>query len=175
MPASAIANVLVDAVVPSVEIAGTIAAMVNSDDPPPRDQSNDPTGSVRQAKRPLSCPECGGVLTEESESGVLQWACHVGHRYSPESLADAQAASVEAALWTAIRSLEERAALMERMAERCEVRGQRRSAGSFRGKARDARAQADVVRGALDQAASSSLRDLTELEADQRLDHEAAS
>jgi hypothetical protein len=30
---------------------------------------------------------------------VLQWRCHVGHRYSPESLADAQAAAVEAAMW----------------------------------------------------------------------------
>jgi two-component system chemotaxis response regulator CheB len=175
MPASAIANVTVDAVVPSDQIAATIAAMVNSDDPPPADEPSQPTDRIR-GNRPLPvCPDCGGALTEESESGVLQWHCHVGHRYSPESLADAQAASVEAALWAAIRSLEERAALMERMAERCELRGQRRSARSFGGNAQDARRQAGVVRGALDQAAGNALRVLTEPEAAQDLDAEAAS
>ena len=175
MPASAIANVTVDAVVPSSQIAATIAAMVNSEDPPPPGPPSQLTEAQIRGNRPLAvCPECGGVLTERSESGVLQWHCHVGHRYSPESLVDDQAAAVEAALWAAIRSLEERAALVERIAERCEVRGQPRSARSFRGKAHDTRRQADIVRGALDQAAASSLRDLTELEAAVGLD-EAAS
>jgi two-component system chemotaxis response regulator CheB len=150
--------------------------MVNSEDPPPDEAPTQLAASQSRGNRPLAvCPECGGVLTEESESGVLQWHCHVGHRYSPESLADAQAEAVEAALWAGIRSLEERAALMERMSERCEVRGQARSARSFSAKAHDARRQADVVRGALDQAAANSLRDLTEIEAAQGLDAEAAS
>ena len=175
MPASAIANVTVDAVVPSNQIAATIAAMVNSDDPPPPDARSELSEPQIRGERPLAvCPECGGVLTEENESGVLQWHCHVGHRFSPESLADAQAEAVEAALWAAVRSLEERAALMERMAERCDVRTHSRSARGFRGKAHDARRQADVVRRAIDQAAASSLRHLTELDATQSLD-EAAS
>jgi two-component system CheB/CheR fusion protein len=38
----------------------------------------------------------------------MQWECRVGHRYSPESLADAQAGDVEAALWAGIRALEDR-------------------------------------------------------------------
>jgi two-component system chemotaxis response regulator CheB len=176
MPASAIAHVTVDAVVPSDQIAATIAAMVNGEDPPPGDAPTQLSGSQTRGNRPLAvCPECGGVLTEESQPGVLQWHCHVGHRYSPESLAHAQATAVEAALWAAVRSLEERAALMERMAERCESRGQLRSARSFSAKAHNARRQADVVRGTLDHAAANSVRDLTEIETAEGLDAEVAS
>ena len=71
----------------------------------------------RAATATLSiCPECGGVLSEHTEAGLTQWRCRVGHRYSPESLADAQAEDVEAALWAAVRALEDRQALLERMA-----------------------------------------------------------
>jgi two-component system chemotaxis response regulator CheB len=150
--------------------------MVKGNDPPPSDGPREVAGGERRGNQPQSvCPECGGVLTEESVSGVLQWHCHVGHRYSPESLADAQAASVEAAMWTAVRSLQERAALMERLAERCELHGQSRSARSFRAKARDAREQADTVRGAIDDAAATSLRHLIAIESEDDLDAEAAS
>ncbi len=42
MPASAIANVAVDAIVPSGLVATTIAGMVNGEDPPPAGASEDP-------------------------------------------------------------------------------------------------------------------------------------
>jgi two-component system, chemotaxis family, protein-glutamate methylesterase/glutaminase len=118
MPASALAKVSVDAVVPSEQIAGTIARMVRSEGLRPVDTPNDAFGPTAPAERSISvCPECGGGLTETREAGVLQWQCRGGHRYSPESLADAQSASVETALWAAIRALHERQALIERMAQ----------------------------------------------------------
>jgi two-component system chemotaxis response regulator CheB len=159
MPANAIANVAVDAVVPSDQIAEAIATLVQSDDPP---LSGAEGGDVWTAAdvAAMACPECGGVLVAGRQAGVEQWRCQVGHRYSQDSLADAQAASVEAALWLAIRALHERSDLLARLAHRCDERGQPRSARSFRTKARDAREQADLVRVALNGAATTSLQSL---------------
>jgi two-component system chemotaxis response regulator CheB len=161
MPISAIANVAADMVVPSDRIASAIAEMVAREDPPPPD-STDPENLVREENASISCPECGGVLSAERHAGVEQWRCQVGHRYSQESLAEAQGASVEAALWSAIRALRERGDLLDRLATQCEARDQPRSARSFHNQARDARTQADLVRSALDGAATTSLRSLPE-------------
>lgn len=150
MPSTALAHVAVDAIVPSERIAETIVAMVKGDDPPPTAAENE----LQLARFPgdpeaTICPECGGVLTERKEAGVKFWQCRVGHRYSPEGLVDAQALDVEAALWAAVRTLEDRARLLDRMAERYEPRGHTRSIRSFREKAAAARSQAEAVRAAL--------------------------
>ena len=63
-----------------------------------------------------SCPECGGVLEEIEESGMLRFRCRVGHQYSPDSLLEDQGEAVEKALWAAIRNLEEQAEFSERLA-----------------------------------------------------------
>ncbi|HEY2770786.1 MAG TPA: chemotaxis protein CheB [Solirubrobacteraceae bacterium] len=168
MPTSAIANVAVDAVVSSPQIADAIADMVKGGDPPPP-KPTDPEKWVDEQDASISCPECGGVLEAEREAGVEQWRCQVGHRYSQESLAESQAASVEAALWTAIRALRERGDLLERLAGQCQARGQLRSARSFRSKAEDARSHADQVRRALTGAATTSLGSLSEGEDDEEL------
>lgn len=156
MPASAIANVAVDSVASTAYIAETITAMVNGahqpPDPPPADE---PPGS--EHSEVTICPECGGVLTEHSEAGTVQWTCRVGHRYSPESLVDAQASDVEAALWTAVRALEDRTVLLSRMSDQLEQRGHSRSSRRFRRRAHDAHQQADLVRRALAQAAQLTL------------------
>jgi two-component system chemotaxis response regulator CheB len=156
MPANAIANVEVDAVVPSQLIARKIVEMVSEGDPPPPEQSgnvNEPTKDGEAAV----CPECGGVLIERSEAGVPQWRCRVGHRYSTESLVDAQANGVEGALWTAVRALEDRAALLTRMAEHAQAREQARTARRFRRQAQSASDQAETVRRALVAAGQTTL------------------
>jgi two-component system chemotaxis response regulator CheB len=89
---------------------------------------------------------------------MTQWECRVGHRYSPDSLADAQAAGVEAALWAAVRALEDRELLLARMADQAEARGQPRSARSFRQRAAAAAEHAQQVRAALARAAATTLR-----------------
>lgn len=165
MPAAAIANVAVDAIVPSDRLASTIAAMVMGADPPPSRgsaQDNPEPDATRSTRVNAVCPECGGVLTERPEAGVLQWECRIGHRYSPKALMEAQADSVEAALWAAIRALSDRAALLARMAQQAEERGQVRSARRFRHQGQAASDQPDLVRQALTGAAGTSLRQVTD-------------
>ena len=170
MPAAAIANVAVDAIVPSELVASTIAAMVKGEDPPGGPASEDPKPDPPSGEQVNAvCPECGGVLTERREAGVLQWECLVGHRYSPDTLIDAQAESVEGALWAALRALADRGALLGRMAQQAEERGQHRSARRFRRQSQSAVEQADIVRQALTGAAGTTLRRVSDVDEDDRL------
>jgi two-component system chemotaxis response regulator CheB len=174
MPANAIANVAVDAVVPSGLIAETVATMVRANNPGPGAGNRNPSHTQGGGQTLTSvCPECGGVLTEEHPAGVPQWECHVGHRYSPRSLADAQADRVEQALWTAVRMLRDRSALLDRMADHAAARQQPRSARRFRNQAKDAADQANDVASALRQAAQNTLQTVADDEA--AADKEAAS
>jgi two-component system chemotaxis response regulator CheB len=68
----------------------------------------------------LTCPECGGPLWDSPQGDVAGFRCRVGHVYSEDALVDAQAESVEAALWSAVEALEERAELLRRAARRRE-------------------------------------------------------
>jgi two-component system chemotaxis response regulator CheB len=161
MPRNALAHVAVDVIAPSSQIAAAIAKMVTGDAPPPGDRPDNRSRSdadVGSQRVTTVCPECGGVLTERLESGMTQWGCRVGHRFSPDSLADAQAEDVEAALWAAVRALQDREMLLGRMASQAEARGQKRSARAFAQRARAAGDHAKLVRDALSRAAATTLR-----------------
>jgi two-component system chemotaxis response regulator CheB len=162
MPSSAIASVNVDAIAPVERMGETIVAVVKGDQPPEDARPYAPAGDPGAGRRLTAvCPECGGVLTEEVEAGAPYWACHVGHRYSPTSFADAQAQGVEASLWTAVRALRDRGALLERMAEQSGARGASRSSRRYLNQATEARNQAELVLDALTRAASTTLRNLS--------------
>ncbi len=60
----------------------------------------------------LSCPECSGAMAQVDLPRISYFVCHVGHRYSPQTLAAAQAESVESKLWAAVAALEEQAAVL---------------------------------------------------------------
>ncbi len=75
----------------------------------------------------FTCPECQGTLWEMRDGELLRFRCRVGHAYSSESLFAGQSESVEAALWTALRALEEKATLSQRLAAQAHGRGHRRA------------------------------------------------
>jgi hypothetical protein len=66
----------------------------------------------------LTCPECGGALWEVENGRLLRFRCHLGHGYTGDGLSEHQFRNIEAALWTAMRVLEESAALRRRLADR---------------------------------------------------------
>ena len=118
------------------------------------DQAPNPTSTYEAQDGRISgitCPECNGVLWEADDSGILRFRCRIGHAYTLESLVASQGLSLEAALWTALRALDERVALSERLSRRFSMRGNEATAERYRNQARDAREQAAVLRQALDE------------------------
>jgi two-component system chemotaxis response regulator CheB len=166
MPRSAIASGKVDHVVALRDIAMLIGALVEEDAP-----SRLPSGehphlrpmepdlaamplAVRGTDRPgipsvFSCPECHGTLWESDEHGVLRFRCRVGHVYSPESMIAAQTDEVDRALWVALRTLEERAAMSYRLAERGRERNQRWVDQAFTQRARETEEEMRRIRDLL--------------------------
>lgn len=95
---------------------------------------------------PFSCPNCHGVLFELPGDPAPRFRCRVGHAWSPSSLEEDQATAVEDALWTALRALEEKAALVKRLAAEAHSHGHPRSAAEYRARSARTRGQADRVR-----------------------------
>jgi two-component system chemotaxis response regulator CheB len=94
----------------------------------------------------FGCPECGGVLWEMKEGPLLRYRCRVGHAYTADSLLSEQSIHLEAALWAALRGLEEKASLVHRLADRARDAGCGMLAGHYAEQERDARKHAAVIR-----------------------------
>jgi two-component system chemotaxis response regulator CheB len=103
----------------------------------------------RGAPSGFSCPECQGVLWEIKEGELMRFRCRVGHAYSAESLVRAKSEALEAALWSALRALEESAAISRRMAERAEKNGHELVQARVVEDAMEKEAQARMVRDML--------------------------
>lgn len=95
---------------------------------------------------PYVCPECNGTLFEMREGKMLRFRCRVGHAYGTESLLVAKNEELEGALWTALRTLEEKAALHRRLAEKAASGQNLRAAKSFRESAEDMQRQGHTIR-----------------------------
>jgi two-component system chemotaxis response regulator CheB len=119
----------------TVEETGTISAATRSDELGPPSH--------------FTCPECEGTLYEISDGAAVRFRCRVGHAYSEDAMLSAQGESVERALWTALRALEERSALLRKLAKSAERRGQRAIALMFRNRGEqvedDVKAIHDVI------------------------------
>lgn len=165
MPTHAIAAVTPDHVVPANRIGGLIAELAGS---PARSSPSLPGWLIGEAAASLpheappggdplgapggqTCPTCGGALWESHEPGPLRFRCRVGHAWSADSLFAESAVHLEEALWTALRSLEERAALGRRLAAEARRGGNDLSAAQFAGSADDAERRARIVRAALEE------------------------
>jgi two-component system chemotaxis response regulator CheB len=96
-----------------------------------------------------ACPECQGTLWEMHEGDLVRYRCRVGHAYSAESLLDEKSHDLEAALWAALRALEEKASLAGRLKQRALEQGHMLVAERFEEQEQDARLRAEVVRGTI--------------------------
>jgi two-component system chemotaxis response regulator CheB len=97
----------------------------------------------------FTCPECGGALWELQNQNLLRYRCHVGHAFTAESLMAAQGQALEDALWTALRALEETAAMRRRMSERAYKGGWDLMGRQYEEQAEYAQSRAGMVRSVL--------------------------
>ena len=97
---------------------------------------------------PFTCPECNGSLWEVKDGHVVRYTCRVGHSYSEDAMVIEQGSAVEAALWSALEALEERAEFLARIASRHGAHHPRLR-DRFSGAADDALERADLIRRAL--------------------------
>ena len=168
MPESAVRNVDVDHVLPLSDIPALLVHLANK--PVPRakgaafmkhrrdtdepDISEVGTDALKSKPLPgppsaFTCPECGGALWELASDNLLRYRCHVGHAYTAEALASAQVEKLEDALWSAVRALEEHAAMRRRMAARALKGNLSQMAEQYQNQAGAAEARAAVIREVL--------------------------
>lgn len=97
----------------------------------------------------FGCPECGGVLRELQDGELLRFRCRVGHAYSADSLLEVQSNGLEDALWSALRALEENAALARRLGKKARQHNNSLTAMNFEQRAQTAEHRAATIRQVL--------------------------
>jgi two-component system chemotaxis response regulator CheB len=168
MPRSAIENgENIDYILPLSHIPNVLAELVNT---PVEEEAEKPVSEEMEFEsdivemdmamlnkdndRPgtpssFACPDCGGTLWEMPEADLLRFRCRVGHAYSAETLLSEQSDALEDALWVALRALEEKSSLAERMAKRMHERNHDLSGKRFQEQAEDALKRAAIIRDVL--------------------------
>jgi two-component system chemotaxis response regulator CheB len=160
MPRAAMDAITVDHVLPLSGLAqiliSTTAApcddiprMPRTADPAEMDPSQLAAYEATAVPSEFTCPDCSGTLFETEGGPVPHFRCRVGHAYSIESLDASQEASVENAMWVAIRSLEESVALRRRLAERARSKGYEAVALRYEASIANRNEQAERIRTAI--------------------------
>lgn len=133
MPESVLENVKVDHCLSLAQIAQTLIDLTAESveltaRPPPKWLVMEHSASLSEGQSAtknlehigkqssLVCPECTGTLWELQDNQPLRYRCHTGHAYSLQSLAYHQRMSTEAALWSAVRALQDRELVLRKMA-----------------------------------------------------------
>lgn len=168
MPRSAMENVALDHCLPVAGIAPLLARLASV---PAKDDAVYPVPEILKVETNISrleesemedvekigelsaftCPDCKGALWELRDGDLLRFRCHVGHAFSAETLMAVQSEDLENALWAALRSLEENAALSRRMAARASEHNHTVSVMQFEENARRVEQHAAVIRQVLHQ------------------------
>lgn len=151
LPRNAIAAVPTSRIVPLERIAGALVEATRTAAP----ETSVPDGLRRESvadtrpSRPdeldqfaqrtgMTCDECGGPLWHVADGGPPRFRCYLGHAMSANDRLAKYDDEVEVALWTAVRSLNERAATLESLAVDARSRQDSPAASEFDQRAREA-------------------------------------
>lgn len=98
---------------------------------------------------PLTCPDCGGVLSQVKRRPPLRFRCQVGHAFNADALEVETRDAVAEAMRMAFRIVEERATLLDRMAADARQNGRKAAAAISEKNARECRHRAEVLQRAI--------------------------
>lgn len=160
LPARALLVVPVDETLPLDRIGAALLRIVGTPvatvPPPPDivieaeyDRMDAVTPAMMQALGPQSsvmCPECSGPLWQLGNEGARRYRCYNGHVTSARRLLEDSSAHVDAALWSAVRALNDRATTLETLATDSRRIGSLQSAEEYAVRAREAREQVELAR-----------------------------
>ncbi len=170
MPLAALEAVEVDEVAGANELGEVITRLVGTEagaSPPPTTTlelevqiaagARLGTDQLRLVAEPeaLTCPECGGVLSQIRGETPLRYRCQIGHAQTAEVLVG-QSQGVHDALGIAMRVMEERVTLVSRMAADAREGGRKAVAELYEARAAEYSEYAATLR----RAASASLRSM---------------
>jgi two-component system chemotaxis response regulator CheB len=99
-------------------------------------------------------------MWEVNEGRMFRFRCHTGHGFTSETLLSQQNEKVEAALWSAVRTLRERAALYRQIAERITQPGLENVAQRYLSKAVEEDARSFVIEEIIGRTVHSPLEPL---------------
>jgi two-component system, chemotaxis family, protein-glutamate methylesterase/glutaminase len=170
MPESALRAVSVDHVLTAAGIGDSLNRIVREPvgvdvvaDPPPllryedaiaRNQQLTPADLDRIGRfAGLTCPDCQGSLLA-LEPGQERFRCRVGHAWTADALLATADERMQNALWIALRTLDEKAALASRMASSARLRGSSHLAVSYERTGEETGHAATVLRERLIREAS---------------------
>jgi two-component system chemotaxis response regulator CheB len=94
---------------------------------------------------PLTCPDCGGVLSQMREAAPLRFRCQIGHAVTGEQLLTDQGTSLHSAMTTAMRLVNEHAELLSRLAADARNRGGEKTAAAFQQRSEEHRQIAQTI------------------------------
>jgi two-component system chemotaxis response regulator CheB len=94
----------------------------------------------------FGCPECGGPLRRIHDPDVRRYRCHIGHAYTDRALISDQSEQVERALAAALRTLQERARLLDDLGRDAQHRQHEQEAQGLYARADEAREHAQTLR-----------------------------
>lgn len=162
MPVAALQAVDVDHVVPASDLGRLLVSIAGSVAGPGRTPSDEldlevqiaagirlGSDKLREIATPsaLSCPDCQGVLSEVRNSSPLRYRCQIGHAATAEVLAS-RGSEVDEAVRVAMRVMEERVTLVERMALDARQTGRTAVAELYEARAVEYRGYATTLRDA---------------------------
>jgi two-component system, chemotaxis family, protein-glutamate methylesterase/glutaminase len=177
MPSSAQAEVEVDYVAPAHELGPLLGRLAREPAPVRSAESIQPTDELEREVgitamdeethmrrerygRPsrFACPDCGGVMWDLTGKGPLRFRCEVGHAHSAATLAETQTEAVEAAMWAALRALEDKAELARWRGQAATTRRQPARAEHFAADEQAAQQHATALRALLRMDGRTSIR-----------------
>ena len=171
MPASALENVAVDFNLKLDEIGPelvrlTSKSLASGPHAPSAAQSEAPDwiraenlytsglGTIRDLETvatpsTFTCPECNGSLWRMRDAKPARFRCHTGHSFTVQTLEQLQDRTVEEAMWSALRALNEKEELARRLAEQASTLRLSQAAGDYESRADEAKRAASLLRGLL--------------------------
>ncbi|MBV8763700.1 MAG: chemotaxis protein CheB [Hyphomicrobiales bacterium] len=97
----------------------------------------------------LACPDCHGVMWEIDDGELIRYRCHVGHAYTAELMSLAIDENLSRAMASALRALDERIALAEKLRHQAQSAGRRQLAEIWAGREKEAAAEAKIIRNSI--------------------------